>query len=199
MYYAATEVEARFCGGQEVAIVGGGNSAGQAAMFLSRSASHVHVLVRGGGLADSMSDYLLSRLETDPRITIHYRTEMTALHGGGALEAITVRDGAAGGDRRLETGAVFVMVGAAPNTDWLGEAVKLDGGGFVLTGEAAGARRGFETSTPGVFAVGDLRAGSVKRVASAVGEGSVVISQVWDWLENDAPDRARGAEAEAAE
>ena len=195
IYYAATEVEARFCGGEEVAIIGGGNSAGQAAMFLSRSAKHVHVLVRGEGLADSMSDYLLSRLEKDPRITIHYRTETTALHGGDVLEAITIRDRSAGEEWRLPTRAVFVMVGAAPNTDWLGGCVELDEKGFVLTGEAAGAHRSYETSTPGVFAVGDLRAGSVKRVASAVGEGSVVISQVWEWLENGVPERERAAEA----
>ncbi|PRY95674.1 thioredoxin reductase (NADPH) [Hasllibacter halocynthiae] len=196
IYYAATEVEARFCGGEEVAVIGGGNSAGQAAMFLSRTARHVHVLVRGAGLADSMSDYLLSRLEKDPGITIHYRTEMTALHGEDALKGITIRDRAAGEDWRLPARAVFVMVGAAPNTDWLGGCVDLDAKGFVLTGEAAGARRSFETSTPGVFAVGDLRAGSVKRVASSVGEGSVVISQVWEWLGED---EAAAAPAEAAE
>ena len=184
VYYAATDVEARFCREAEVAVIGGGNSAGQAAMFLSRTARHVHVLVRGDGLASSMSDYLLSRLEKEPGITIHHRTEMTALHGEETLEAITVRDRASGADRRIDTRAVFVMVGAAPNTDWLGDCLRLDPKGFVLTGSAAGADRDFETSAPGIFAVGDLRAGSVKRVASSVGEGSVVISQVWDFLEN---------------
>ena len=184
VYYAATDVEARFCREAEVAVIGGGNSAGQAAMFLSRTARHVHVLVRGDGLASSMSDYLLSRLEKEPGITIHHRTEMTALHGEETLEAITVRDRASGADWRIDTRAVFVMVGAAPNTDWLGDCLRLDPKGFVLTGSAAGADRDFETSAPGIFAVGDLRAGSVKRVASSVGEGSVVISQVWDFLEN---------------
>ena len=187
IYYAATDVEARFCRNQEVAVIGGGNSAGQAAMFLSRSTKHVHVLVRGESLADTMSDYLLSRLEKDPAITIHYCTEMTALHGEDALEAITIHDRSNEEDWKLGTRAVFVMVGAAPNTDWLGDCVALDGKGFVCTGLQAGAQRSFETSVPGIFAVGDLRAGSVKRVASSVGEGSVVISQVWEYLENDAP------------
>ncbi len=184
IYYAATDVEARFCRNSEVAVIGGGNSAGQAAMFLSRTARHVHVLVRGPSLAASMSDYLLSRLEKDPGITIHYRTETTALHGEDALDGITVRDRSAGQDWRLDTRALFVMVGAAPNTGWLGDCLALDPKGFVLTGRAAGTDRDFETSVPGIFAVGDLRAGSVKRVASGVGEGSVVISQVWDFLEH---------------
>ena len=184
VYYAATDVEARFCRDAEVAVIGGGNSAGQAAMFLSRSARHVHVLVRRPSLAASMSDYLLSRLEKEPGITIHHRTETTALHGEDALGGITVRDRGMGRDWRLDTRALFVMVGAAPNTDWLGTCLRLDPKGFVLTGTAAGASRDFETSAPGIFAVGDLRAGSVKRVASSVGEGSVVISQVWDFLEH---------------
>ena len=186
IYYAATDVEARFCRDAEVAVIGGGNSAGQAAMFLSRTARHVHVLVRGPSLAASMSDYLLSRLEKDPGITIHYRTETTALHGEDALDGITVRDRGTGQDWRLDTRALFVMAGAAPNTDWLGTCLRLNDKGFVLTGSATGASRDFETSAPGIFAVGDLRAGSVKRVASSVGEGSVVISQVWDFLENGA-------------
>ena len=183
IYYAATDVEARFCRDAEVAVIGGGNSAGQAAMFLSRTARHVHVLVRGDSLAASMSDYLLSRLRKEPGITIHYRTQMTALHGDESLDGITIRDRSEGRDWRLATRAVFVMVGAAPNTDWLGDCLKLNDKGFVLTGAAAGAERDFETSAPGIFAVGDLRAGSVKRVASSVGEGSVVVSQVWDYLE----------------
>ena len=186
IYYAATDVEARFCRDAEVAVIGGGNSAGQAAMFLSRTARHVHVLVRGPSLAASMSDYLLSRLEKDPGITIHYHTETTALHGEDALDGITVRDRGTGQDWRLDTRALFVMAGAAPNTDWLGTCLRLNDKGYVLTGSATGASRDFETSAPGIFAVGDLRAGSVKRVASSVGEGSVVISQVWDFLENGA-------------
>ena len=179
IYYAATDVEARYCRNTEVVVIGGGNSAGQAAMFLSRTARHVHVLVRGPSLAASMSDYLLSRLEKDPRITIHYRAEMTALHGEDRLEAVTIRDHGNAQDWRIDTRAVFVMVGAAPNTGWLSGLVALDNKGFVLTGQAAGTISDYETSTPGIFAVGDVRAGSVKRVASAVGEGSVVISHVW--------------------
>jgi len=184
LYYAATDVEARYCRDTEVAVIGGGNSAGQAAMFLSRTAKHVHLLVRGQSLAASMSSYLSSRLEAHPLITIHYRTEMTELHGDDQLDGITIRDKNAARDWRLNTGAVFVMVGAAPNTDWLPGHVKLDEKGFVVTGEAAGAHSAYETTQAGIFAVGDVRAGSVKRVASAVGEGSVVISRVWDYLDD---------------
>lgn len=182
VYYAATEVEARWCRNTEVAVIGGGNSAGQAAMFLSRSAKHVHVLVRGGSLAASMSSYLRDRLEKDPRVTIHYRTEVSELHGDGVLTGLTMRDKMAAQDWRLDTKALFVMVGAAPNTGWLSGHVALDPKGFVKTGEAVGANSAYATSHPGIFAVGDVRAGSVKRVASAVGEGSVVISRVWDFL-----------------
>jgi thioredoxin reductase (NADPH) len=184
-YYAATDVEARYCRDTEVVVIGGGNSAGQAAMFLSRTARHVHVLVRGTSLAASMSDYLLSRLEQNPRITIHYTSQMQALHGGDRLEAVTIRDASGGQDWRIDARAVFVMVGAAPNTGWLSGLVALDGKGFVLTGPDAGAEGGFHTSAPGFFAVGDVRAGSVKRVASAVGEGSVVISHVWAHVNGD--------------
>ena len=197
VYYAATDVEARFCRGSEVAVIGGGNSAGQAAMFLSRTAAHVHVVVRGDGLAASMSDYLSSRLEREPRVTIHYRTRVTALHGDDALEAVTIHDAMGGEDWRLPTRALFVMAGAAPNTGWLSDLVALDDRGFVLTGPEAGAADSFATSEPGVFAVGDVRAASVKRVASAVGEGSVVISQVWRHLEDGAARmRQHGAAAE---
>ena len=182
IYYAATDVEARYCRDTEVVVIGGGNSAGQAAMFLSRTARHVHVLVRGPSLAASMSDYLLSRLEADPAITIHYRTEMTACHGAEELEAVTIRDKSEGRDWQINTRAIFIMVGAAPNTAWLSGHVDLDEKGFVKTGAAVGAASAYSTSHPGIFAVGDVRAGSVKRVASAVGEGSVVISRVWDHL-----------------
>jgi thioredoxin reductase (NADPH) len=182
VYYAATDVEARFCRDAEVAVIGGGNSAGQAAMFLGRYARHVHVLVRGEGLADSMSSYLSRRLEAARNVTIHYCTQATALHGADALEGITIRDRVSGQDWELPTRALFVMVGAAPNTGWLDGHVRTDARGFVLTGEAVGAGSPFATSAPGIFAVGDVRAGSVKRVASAVGEGSVVISKVWDHI-----------------
>jgi thioredoxin reductase (NADPH) len=178
IYYAATENEARFCRDTEVLVIGGGNSAGQAAMFLSRTARHVRLLVRGDTLASSMSSYLSSRLEADPAITIEYGTHAVELHGGDTLEAVTIRNG--DGDRTMASCAVFVMVGAAPNTGWLSELVALDDKGFVLTGEAAGATSPFSTSCAGIYAVGDVRAGSVKRVASSVGEGSVVISNVWE-------------------
>jgi thioredoxin reductase (NADPH) len=181
VYYAATEIEARYCKGTEAVVIGGGNSAGQAAMFLSRSASCVRVLVRGASLAASMSSYLSSRLEADPRITIQYNAEVTALRGTDHLGSVTIRDVKSATSRDIDTRALFVMVGAAPNTEWLSGLVKLDGKGFVVTGEA-GADSPFATSLPGIFAVGDVRAGSVKRVASSVGEGSVVISKVWEFV-----------------
>jgi len=182
IYYAATENEARFCRDAEAVVIGGGNSAGQAAMFLSRFARHVRVLVRGSSLAASMSNYLSSRLQANPKISIEYASEVTALHGTARLEAVTIRDVHGGATRQVQVCGVFVMVGAAPNTGWLAGLVELDPKGFVMTGEAVGGGSPYATSEPGVFAVGDVRAGSVKRVASAVGEGSVVISRVWDYL-----------------
>jgi thioredoxin reductase (NADPH) len=183
IYYAATEIEARYCRGTEAVIIGGGNSAGQAAMYLSRSASRVHLLVRGASLAASMSDYLLSRLNADPRIEIHYNSEVAALHGEDRLESLDVIDRSTGAQRPIASRALFVMVGAAPNTGWLAGLVDLDAKGFICTGIACGQPDSpFSTSMPGIFAVGDVRAGSVKRVASAVGEGSVVISKVWEFV-----------------
>ena len=186
IYYAATEVEARYCHQTEVVVIGGGNSAGQAAMFLSRTAKHVHVLVRGGSLADSMSAYLVERLAKTANVTIHYRTAVTALEGETSLQSVRIRSAEDGQDWVLNARAVFVMVGAAPNTGWLQGRVAVDRQGFVLTGGEAGpdaaARGRYATSCPGIFAVGDVRAGSVKRVASGVGEGSVVISEVWRHL-----------------
>ena len=180
VYYAATDMEARYCRDTEAVVIGGGNSAGQAAMFLSRAAKHVHLLVRGPSLAASMSDYLLGRLEADPSISIHYNTQVKALHGEETLEAVTV---AGDTDARIEAGAMFVMVGAAPNTGWLEGLVQLDDKGFVLTGASVDRDSALATSEPGVFAVGDVRSGSVKRVASAVGEGSVVMSRVWEHVD----------------
>ncbi|WP_299699052.1 FAD-dependent oxidoreductase [uncultured Tateyamaria sp.] len=185
VYYAATDVEARYCKDAEVAVIGGGNSAGQAAMFLARTAKHVHVLVRGETLSSSMSDYLLQRLESHPRITIHLCTEVKELHGNDRLDSITIHDRRGGQSWQLNTKALFIMVGAAPNTNWLSDLVELDDRGFVKTGPDVGAVTGYETSRPGIFAVGDVRAGSVKRVASAVGEGSVVMSAVWAHIADD--------------
>jgi thioredoxin reductase (NADPH) len=183
VYYAATEIEARYSKGTEAVIIGGGNSAGQAAMFLSRTASCVRVLVRGTSLAASMSSYLSSRLKADPRITIQYGAEVSELHGADHLESLAIRDVKSGISRVVETRALFIMVGAAPNTEWLSGLVKLDDKGFVVTGDGTGrAASPFATSLPGIFAVGDVRAGSVKRVASSVGEGSVVISKVWAFV-----------------
>ena len=199
IHYAATALEAQFCSGQEVAVVGGGNSAGQSAVFLSRTAKHVHVLVRGDGLAASMSDYLVSRIEQSSRITLHTNTELTALHGDRLLREVTWTNSETGENERKSIGNVFVMIGAVPNTKWLGDCVELDEKGFVLTGRGAGPGAGssvddtdreephevtpFETSQSGIFAVGDVRSGSVKRVASGVGEGSVCISTVHQYLD----------------
>ncbi|MEP9380156.1 FAD-dependent oxidoreductase [Aquabacter sp. CN5-332] len=182
VYYAATENEARYCRGAETIVIGGGNSAGQAAMFLCRAATHVRLLVRGSSLAASMSNYLSSRLEADPAITIEYGAEVTALHGDDKLHAVTVRHVRNGTERSITACAVFVMVGAAPNTHWLSGLVDLDDKGFIRTGDATGGDSPYATSRPGIFAVGDVRSGSIKRVASAVGEGSVVISKVWEFL-----------------
>lgn len=170
--YAATELEARHVQGRSAVVIGGGNSAGQAAMFLSRRADRVHLVVRGPSLAASMSDYLIERIRKNHAISLHFGAEVTALHGEGTLDAVTLRK--ADGESHVPTAGLFVMVGAAPNTGWLAGLVDLDAKGFVLTDD------GHAASCPGIFAVGDVRAGSVKRVASAVGEGSVVISKVWD-------------------
>lgn len=185
IFYSATEMEARFCSKTEAVVIGGGNSAGQAAMLLSRAAANVHLVVRSGSLAESMSSYLMQRLEADPRVTIHYHPEVTALHGESWLEGITLRTGAS--ERRIDTRALFIMIGAAPNTGWLSGLAATDEKGFVLTGAAAGQADDYATTAPGIFAVGDVRAGSVKRVASAVGEGSVVVSRIWQYLEDTRP------------
>ncbi len=169
--YAATELEARQVAGRTAVVVGGGNSAGQAAMYLSRRAQRVHLVVRGPSLAASMSEYLIDRIRKNDAIELHFGAEVAALHGEQTLAAVTLRQ--LDGESRIEAAGLFIMVGAAPNTGWLSGLVDLDTKGFVLAGD------GYATSCPGIFAVGDVRAGSVKRVASAVGEGSVVISGVW--------------------
>ena len=181
IFYAATDMEARFCHNTEAVVVGGGNSAGQAAMYLSRTATCVHVVVRGDSLAASMSNYLTQRLEADPAIQIHYDTEITDLHGESHLEGVTFTTPT--GERVIDTRALFVMIGAAPNTGWLSGLVETDDRGFVKTGAQVGRETPYETATDGVFAVGDVRSGSVKRVASAVGEGSVVVSRIWSYLD----------------
>ncbi len=181
IFYAATEMEARFCRNTDAVVVGGGNSAGQAAMHLSRHARAVHVLVRGKDLSATMSDYLARRLRADPRVHLHFGASIAELRGDNHLDEIVVRDSE--GERVIATRALFIMIGAAPNTEWLSDQVKLDDKGFVLTGAEVGKASPFATSQDGVFAVGDVRASSVKRVASAVGEGSVVVSAIFDHVD----------------
>ncbi|UZK65802.1 FAD-dependent oxidoreductase [Sphingomonas sp. M1-B02] len=181
IYYAATAMEAGLCASQEVVVVGGGNSAGQAAIFLARTSAHVHILVRGPGLAATMSSYLIDRIEASDRITLHPYSEVSELEGDTHLHALAWTDRQTGERRRHEVGALFVMIGAQPNTDWLGDCLALNGAGFVKTGSG---ETFFCSTRPGIFAVGDVRAGSVKRVASGVGEGSVVVSSIHRYLES---------------
>ncbi len=185
IHYAATAMEAQLCAGEEVIVVGGGNSAGQAAVFLSRAAAHVHVLVRAAGLAATMSDYLVQRIERSPRITLHAHTEITALAGDERLREVTWTDRTTAASETRSIGNVFVMIGAEPNTEWLDGCLTLDARGFIETGrDARGVALAspYATSMPGIYAVGDVRSGSVKRVASGVGEGSVVIQAVHQFL-----------------
>jgi thioredoxin reductase (NADPH) len=190
VYYGATAIEARLCGGDEVVIVGGANSAGQAAVFLAAAAKHVHILVRGAGLADTMSRYLIRRIEENPNITLWPHAELVGLEGDDRLRSVGWRKA----DGTIETrniAHVFLMIGAEPNSKWLEGCVALDEKGFVKTGvdvapdelkksswPLARAPFLFETNRHRVFAVGDVRAGSVKRVASAVGEGSICVQLV---------------------
>lgn len=190
VYYGATFVEAQRCASEAVIVVGGGNSAGQAATFLAQSSSHVHILVRSGGLAASMSRYLIRRIEETPNITLHTRTRIVALSGKEHLEEVTWVDDATGESSVHPIRHVFSMTGAKPNTEWLKGCMALDDKGFILTGADLGSNSSagavsiarnplhLETSLPKVFAVGDVRANSVKRVASAVGEGSICIQLV---------------------
>lgn len=182
IFYAATEMEARFCDNQEVVVVGAGNSAGQAAMFLSGTARRVHLLCRGQALAASMSHYLVSRLESTPNVSVHFDPSVRELHGDGILNAIEIEH-RQGERTEICARAVFVMIGADPCTSWLRGTVDLDEHGFVKTGFTPGALSPYQTSLPGVFAVGDVRSGSVKRVASAVGEGSVVVQALHGYLQ----------------
>jgi thioredoxin reductase (NADPH) len=196
VYYSATFIESQLCAGEEVCVVGGGNAAGQAAVSLAQSARHVHMLVRSDGLADTMSRYLIRRIEEDPRITLHTRTEIAALEGNDHLESVHLRRRDEGTTERKDVRHVFVMTGAAPSTSWLDGCVTLDDHGFIKTGSELSADELsaanwalarsphlLETSKPGVFAVGDVRAGNIKRVASAVGEGSIAVSFVHQALQ----------------
>jgi thioredoxin reductase (NADPH) len=196
VYYGATFVEAQLCGGEEVIVVGGGNSAGQAAVFLVQTAKRVYMLVRSSGLAATMSRYLIRRIENSPNIILRPQTEIVALEGGDHLDSVYWRNSQTGQTEKHEISHVFIMTGADPNTRWLDGCVALDDKGFIKTGpdllpenlSAAGwplIRQPYllETSLPDVFAVGDVRGGSIKRVASAVGEGSIAISFVHKALE----------------
>jgi thioredoxin reductase (NADPH) len=202
VYYAATAVEKKLCGEDDVIVIGGGNSAGQAAVFLAHNGRRVHLVVRSNGLAASMSRYLIRRIEDSPDITLHTNTEITALAGKGRLEKVTWRKGRNGAPETHDIKHVFLMTGAMPNTGWLQGCVALDEKGFVRTGpdlhvalsnggdEATGEGRApdgwplarpplhLETTIPGIFAVGDVRCGSAKRVAAAVGEGSVCVQLI---------------------
>lgn len=183
LHYAATAMESLLCRDREIIVVGGGNSAGQASVFLSGVAKHVHHIIRSDSLASSMSQYLISRIQQSPHITLHTRSEIDRLDGDGSLEFATWTDRSSGTSTRKPISNVFVMIGAEPNTAWVDGVVRLNEKGFVLTGGDAGFEAtSFATSVPGIYAVGDVRAESVKRVASAVGEGSVVISNVHRYL-----------------
>ena len=183
IYYAATGMETAYCRDKEVVVVGGGNSAGQAALFLAQTAAHVYIMVRGKSLAATMSQYLLSRIEQSRRITILTETEIVSLEGGSHLEQVSWVNRRDGSETTKAIEDLFVMIGAQPNTSWLKGVVALDEKGFVITGGPQGFDgTRYATSTAGIYAVGDVRTASVKRVASAVGEGSVVISDVHRYL-----------------
>jgi thioredoxin reductase (NADPH) len=187
IYYGATYIEAQLCGKDDAIVVGGGNSAGQAAVYVSQIAGRVHMLVRSSRLSDTMSRYLIQRIEENPMISLHYRTEIVGLEGDGQLERVIWQDKNTGATSTHDIRHVFIMTGASPRTDWLKGCVMLDNKGFILTGRDLDpvaqefkwtiprVPQMLETSLPGVFAVGDVRAGNVKRVASAVGEGSISI------------------------
>jgi thioredoxin reductase (NADPH) len=180
VYYAATLVEALVCRDQPVAIVGGGNSAGQAAVFLSKHTVRVRMFVRGGDLSETMSRYLIDRIERNPAVEVHFHSEVRELLGKRMIEGIVVEDNRTGERRTFEVRALFVFIGADPCVRWLAGKVELDEKGYVRTG--AGDALPLETNLPGVFAVGDVRSGSIKRVASAVGEGSMAVRLVHEHL-----------------
>lgn len=193
IYYAATPMEAQMCAGSEVFVVGGGNSAGQAAVFLAGQVKKVYVIIRGDDLYKSMSSYLAKRIEQTENITLLTNAEIRAMQGDGHLTAVEVFDDSTGQTRRIETPAVFSFIGAVPRTDWLPAEIERDAQCFVLTGPAAAnspkwtAKRPpflLETTRRGVFAAGDVRSGSVKRVASAVGEGSMTVQFVHEHLKD---------------
>lgn len=191
VYYAATSMESNLCQNEDVIVVGGGNSAGQAAVFLSSHASHVHILIRRDSLAATMSEYLIDRIQSSPKITLHTHTEITALSGNSRLDDVTWKNIKSGETETNPIRHVFLMIGAVPNTEWLNGCVGLDDKGFIRTGMSVSGDSDWvedrdpmmlETTVPGIFAAGDTRSGSIKRVASGVGEGSMSINQVHQFL-----------------
>ncbi len=201
VFYGAASSEAAAMRDRRVFVVGGGNSAGQATLHLARHAAHVSVVVRRAGLADTMSDYLVQEIARDPRIDVLPETEVVDGHGAGRLEALVLRDRPTGRQTAVDADALFVMIGAMPSTTWLPTQVARDDWGYLLSGSNAAQDdgdpsripRGLETSMPGVFAVGDVRHGSVKRVASSAGEGAAAIQQVHEYLEHRTQDQVGGA------
>ena len=188
VHYAATHLEAQLCRGDPVAVVGGGNSAGQATIFLTEHTPRVSLLLRGGDLRQDMSRYLADRIDRNPRVEVLRHTEVRELVGDGALEAVVVEDNRTSGRRRLAARALFAFIGAEPHTRWLGDQLALDDRGFILTGDGVGRNGGrrpslLETSQPGVFAVGDVRSGSIKRVTAAAGEGAMAVRLIHEYLE----------------
>lgn len=195
IYYAATALEGDICRDQEVIVVGGGNSAGQATVFLSARARHVHLLIRRESLVDTMSDYLIGRILTSDRITLHPYTEIVELEGDRHLEGVTWKNIQTGNLEKRPIRHVFLMIGALPNTGWLPEEIQTDRKGFILTGQSINsllnwsrerAPMNLETSQPGVFAVGDVQSGSTKRVASGVGLGAISVSHIHAFLAEQA-------------
>jgi thioredoxin reductase (NADPH) len=183
VYYAATDFEARVCRGDPVAVVGGGNSAGQAAVFLARHTAEVNLVIRHDDLERDMSRYLTERVERDPKIRIWRTSEVAELVGDEALHAVMIRDLSTDRRARVAATALFVLIGAEPHTSWLQGRVPLDEKGYILTGTTEdGSTTSFQTAEPGIVAVGDVRSGSIKRVASAVGEGAIAVRQVYDHL-----------------
>ena len=192
IYYSATFMEAQLCTGEDIIVVGGGNSAGQAAVFLAETVRKVYMLVRGKELSETMSRYLIQRIVENPGIELHFQTEIVALAGDSHMERVTWLNQATGEESVHDIRHVFVMAGGSPRTEWLRECVALDKQGFILTGRdldpildtapikwpLSRLPQMLETSLPAVFAVGDIRSGNVKRVASAVGEGSISIHLV---------------------
>jgi thioredoxin reductase (NADPH) len=192
IHYAATAMEAGLCRGEEIVVVGAGNSAGQASLFLAQTAKHVHLIVRGRSLQATMSDYLVQRILATSQITVRLQAEIVGMDGANRLSTVTVRDNASRTSETIKVSHVFVMIGASPNTTWLRNTLSMDDKGFIITGSSALSSAFFGTNLEGVYAVGDVRCGSVKRVASAVGEGSVVVSDIHKYLTVSKLSRQKG-------